>query len=51
MYILDNNHLDDLELYQGLRWLDRSHVIGKVQGYAYAPVLSLDAVLTGTKLA
>lgn len=29
---IDNNHLDDLELYEGLRWLERKHVIGKVNG-------------------
>lgn len=29
----DNNHLDDLELYEGLRWLERKHVIGKVNGF------------------
>lgn len=29
----DNNHVDDLELYQGLDFLDRRHIIGKVRGY------------------
>jgi hypothetical protein len=29
----DNNHVDDLELYQGLDWLERRHIIGKVRGY------------------
>ncbi|KAN0094501.1 hypothetical protein V8E55_002788 [Tylopilus felleus] len=29
----DNNHVDDLELYQGLDFLDRRHIIGKVRGF------------------
>ncbi|KAF8336271.1 uncharacterized protein EI90DRAFT_3144652 [Cantharellus anzutake] len=29
----DNNHLDDLELYEGLQWLQRKHVVGKVGGF------------------
>lgn len=29
----DNNHVDDLELYQGLDFLERRHIIGKVRGY------------------
>lgn len=28
----DNNPIDDLELYQGLEWLERRHIIGKVRG-------------------
>ncbi len=28
----DNNHIDDLELYQGLEWLERKHIVGKVRG-------------------
>ena len=28
----DNNHVDDLELYQGLEWLERKHIVGKVRG-------------------
>ena len=28
----DNNPVDDLDLYQGLEWLERRHIIGKVQG-------------------
>jgi hypothetical protein len=28
----DNNHLDDVELYQGLDWLERRHIVGKVRG-------------------
>ncbi|ELU42897.1 peptidase s24-like domain-containing protein [Rhizoctonia solani AG-1 IA] len=28
----DNNSLDDIELYRGLRWLERKHIVGKVQG-------------------
>ncbi|KAF9514309.1 hypothetical protein BS47DRAFT_1372342 [Hydnum rufescens UP504] len=29
----DNNRLDDLELYKGLRWLQRKNIIGKVHGF------------------
>jgi signal peptidase len=29
----DNNHVDDIELYQGLDWLERRHIVGKVRGY------------------
>ena len=28
----DNNHIDDIELYQGLEWLERKHIVGKVRG-------------------
>lgn len=28
----DNNQLDDIELYMGLRWLERKHIVGKVRG-------------------
>jgi signal peptidase len=28
----DNNHVDDIELYQGLDWLERRHIVGKVRG-------------------
>lgn len=28
----DNNRVDDIELYKGLEWLQRKHVIGKVRG-------------------
>ena len=28
----DNNYVDDLELYQGLEWLERKHIVGKVRG-------------------
>jgi signal peptidase len=30
----DNNYVDDLELYQGLQWLERKHIVGKVRGCA-----------------
>jgi hypothetical protein len=33
----DNNHVDDIDLYQGLEWLDRRHIIGKVRGYVLFP--------------
>jgi signal peptidase len=29
----DNNPVDDLELYNGLQWLERHHIVGKVRGY------------------
>ncbi|KAH0831299.1 hypothetical protein J3R83DRAFT_13941 [Lanmaoa asiatica] len=29
----DNNHVDDVELYQGLDFLERRHIIGKVRGF------------------
>ncbi|PPR07831.1 hypothetical protein CVT24_003107 [Panaeolus cyanescens] len=29
----DNNHVDDIELYQGLEWLERKHIVGKVRGF------------------
>lgn len=28
----DNNYVDDIELYQGLQWLERKHIVGKVRG-------------------
>ncbi|KAF9467714.1 hypothetical protein BDZ94DRAFT_1280305 [Collybia nuda] len=29
----DNNEVDDIELYQGLDWLERKHIVGKVRGF------------------
>ncbi|KIP09967.1 hypothetical protein PHLGIDRAFT_18473 [Phlebiopsis gigantea 11061_1 CR5-6] len=29
----DNNPVDDIELYQGLEWLERKHIVGKVRGF------------------
>ncbi|EGO01304.1 hypothetical protein SERLA73DRAFT_179465 [Serpula lacrymans var. lacrymans S7.3] len=29
----DNNAVDDIELYQGLDWLERRHIVGKVRGF------------------
>jgi signal peptidase I len=29
----DNNYVDDIELYQGLDWLEKKHIVGKVRGY------------------
>jgi len=29
----DNNQLDDVDLYQGLDWLRRQHIVGKVRGF------------------
>ena len=33
----DNNYLDDVELYQGLDWLERKHIVGKVRGLVHTP--------------
>ncbi|GAA5900549.1 hypothetical protein JCM5296_005279 [Sporobolomyces johnsonii] len=42
----DNNHADDVGLYNGMRYLRRSHIVGKVQGYVpyvgYATILMND---------
>ena len=35
----DNNYLDDVELYQGLDWLEHKHIIGKVRGCVIAPLM------------
>ncbi|KAH7883072.1 hypothetical protein F5I97DRAFT_174320 [Phlebopus sp. FC_14] len=29
----DNNRVDDIELYQGLNFLERRHIVGKVRGF------------------
>jgi signal peptidase len=29
----DNNPVDDTELYRGLEWLEKGHIVGKVNGY------------------
>ncbi|KAH9903316.1 hypothetical protein C8Q73DRAFT_751154 [Cubamyces lactineus] len=29
----DNNPIDDIDLYQGLEWLERKHIVGKVRGF------------------
>jgi len=29
----DNNYVDDIDLYQGLEWLERKHIVGKVRGF------------------
>lgn len=31
----DNNPVDDIALYRGLKYLERKHVVGKVRGYAF----------------
>lgn len=31
----DNNYVDDIDLYQGLEWLERKHIVGKVRGYGF----------------
>lgn len=28
----DNNNANDIELYQGLDWLEKRHIVGKVRG-------------------
>ena len=28
----DNNPVDDIDLYNGIDWLERRHIIGKVKG-------------------
>ena len=28
----DNNNIDDIELYQGLEYLEKKHIVGKVRG-------------------
>ncbi|KIK55571.1 hypothetical protein GYMLUDRAFT_175379 [Collybiopsis luxurians FD-317 M1] len=29
----DNNPVDDIDLYQGLDWLEQKHIVGKVRGF------------------
>ena len=31
----DNNNVDDIDLYQGLDWLERKHIVGKVRGCVF----------------
>lgn len=31
----DNNPVDDIALYRGLKYLERKHVVGKVRGYIF----------------
>lgn len=33
----DNNPVDDLDLYNGLEWLERKHIVGKVRGCVPLP--------------
>ncbi|KAG2070048.1 hypothetical protein BDR04DRAFT_1019928, partial [Suillus decipiens] len=35
----DNNHVNDLDLYNGLEWIDRRHIVGKVRGYVVIPYI------------
>lgn len=42
----DNNPVDDIALYRGLRHLERRHVVGKVRGYAPALVLGWASFLS-----
>jgi signal peptidase len=32
----DNNPIDDIELYRGLEWLEKKHIVGKVKGCVQA---------------
>ena len=41
----DNNAVDDIDLYQGLEWLERKHIVGKVRGYVPFFLLFLPGVL------
>ncbi|KAG5734818.1 Signal peptidase complex catalytic subunit SEC11C [Termitomyces sp. T112] len=29
----DNNAVDDIDLYRGIKWLERKHIVGKVRGF------------------
>lgn len=40
----DNNHVDDIELYQGLEWLERKHIVGKVRGSVNVPISILNVL-------
>ena len=40
----DNNPVDDIALYRGLKYLERKHVVGKVRGYV--SVLDVPAVIS-----
>jgi len=31
----DNNPVDDIALYRGLKHLERKHIVGKVRGYVF----------------
>ena len=42
----DNNYLDDVELYQGLDWLEHKHIIGKVRGCVIAPLMRYSPLLS-----
>lgn len=35
----DNNPVDDIALYRGLKYLEKHHVVGKVRGYVPALVV------------
>jgi signal peptidase len=39
----DNNVADDFQLYRGIEYLEREHIIGKVRGY-------VSSILTGLRL-
>jgi len=33
----DNNPVDDIDLYNGINWLERRHIVGKVRGSVSLP--------------
>jgi signal peptidase len=37
----DNNPVDDIDLYNGMSWLERRHIVGKVRGSDSSFLLSL----------
>lgn len=43
----DNNPTDDIGLYEGLKWIERKHVVGKVAGsvFTYPPPISFSSRL------
>lgn len=43
----DNNHVDDIDLYQGLNWLERRHIVGKVRGYVSVKSFPSHSLLLG----
>ncbi|KAF9448109.1 hypothetical protein P691DRAFT_792911 [Macrolepiota fuliginosa MF-IS2] len=44
----NNNHVDGSEPYQGLQWLERDHVVGKIRGFF--PHLRYVAIAIGQRL-
>ena len=42
----DNNNVDDIDLYQGLDWLERKHIVGKVRGCVFIVFGQVPLILT-----